>query len=212
MDVNRYDYVVLTPLAWLPHLDPSDLPDRSLDVMSAVTPRHVPQIVTSDVPSTLTCCNMTHWYVQYDALICATRLNKMFDMTRQNTCPMTRSYVWYESIEGAQQTPPKYTHLYIYLYIYAYLYIHINIRIHTYTMCVCVCVCVCLRVCVFVSVSESFYVSVRASLTPRIVCFIVCVFVRVSESFYVSVCASLTLRIPLFNLTILVNTEQIFGL
>jgi len=38
-----------------PHSDQSDLPNRSLDVMSAVTPRHVPQSVTSDVPSTLTC-------------------------------------------------------------------------------------------------------------------------------------------------------------
>jgi len=36
-------------------LDPLDLPDRSLDVTSAVTPCHVPQTVTSDVPLTLTC-------------------------------------------------------------------------------------------------------------------------------------------------------------
>jgi len=39
----------------VPHPEPLDLPDRSLDVMSAVTPCHVPQTVTSDVPSTLTC-------------------------------------------------------------------------------------------------------------------------------------------------------------
>ena len=38
-----------------PHPDLSDLPDRSLDVMSAVTQCHVPQTVTSDVPSTLIC-------------------------------------------------------------------------------------------------------------------------------------------------------------
>jgi len=42
-------------LVLFPHPDPSDLPDRSLDVTSAVTPCHVPQTVTSDVPSTLTC-------------------------------------------------------------------------------------------------------------------------------------------------------------
>jgi len=48
---------VLTFLMLFPHPDPSDLPDRSLDVMvmSTVTPCHVPQTVTSDVPSTLTC-------------------------------------------------------------------------------------------------------------------------------------------------------------
>jgi len=57
--MNRHDYAVLTPLAWFPHLDPSDLLDRSLDVMSAVTPCHVPQTVTSDVPSTLTCYILT---------------------------------------------------------------------------------------------------------------------------------------------------------
>ena len=49
------DYAVLTFLVLFPHPDPSDLPDRSLDVISAVTPCHVPQTVTSDVPSTLTC-------------------------------------------------------------------------------------------------------------------------------------------------------------
>ena len=29
--MNRHDYALLTPLAWFPHLHPSDLPDRSLD-------------------------------------------------------------------------------------------------------------------------------------------------------------------------------------
>jgi len=52
---RRHDYAVLTFLVLFPHPDPSDLPDRSLDVMSAVTPCHVPQTVTSDVPSTLAC-------------------------------------------------------------------------------------------------------------------------------------------------------------
>jgi hypothetical protein len=63
--MNRHDYAVLTPLAWFPHVDPSDLPNRSLDVMSSVTPCHVPQTVTSDVPSTLTCYSyMAHaWAV-----------------------------------------------------------------------------------------------------------------------------------------------------
>jgi len=53
--MNRNDYAVWTPLAWFPHLNPLDLPDRSLDVMSAVTPCHVIQTVTSDIHSTLTC-------------------------------------------------------------------------------------------------------------------------------------------------------------
>jgi len=52
-----HDYENLTPLVSFPHPDPSDLPDRSLDVMSDVTPCHVPQTVTSDVPSTLTSYN-----------------------------------------------------------------------------------------------------------------------------------------------------------
>jgi len=45
---RRHDYAVLTFLVLFPHPDPSDFPDRSLDVMSAVTPCHVPQTVTSD--------------------------------------------------------------------------------------------------------------------------------------------------------------------
>ena len=53
--MKRHDDVVLNPLAWFPHLDPSDLPDKSLDVMSVVTPRHVPQTVTSEDSSTLIC-------------------------------------------------------------------------------------------------------------------------------------------------------------
>jgi len=55
------DYAVLTFLVLFPHPDPSDLPDRSLDVISAVTPCHVPQTVTSDVPSTLTCYTTVDW-------------------------------------------------------------------------------------------------------------------------------------------------------
>ena len=53
--MTRHDYAVLTLLVSFPHLDPSDLPDRSLDAMSAVTPCHVPQTVTSHIPLTLTC-------------------------------------------------------------------------------------------------------------------------------------------------------------
>jgi len=48
--MNRDDYVVLTPLAWFPHLDPSDLLNRSLDAMSSVTPCHVPRLSQVTTP------------------------------------------------------------------------------------------------------------------------------------------------------------------
>jgi len=59
-NLRRHDYAVLTFLVLFSHPDPSDLPDRSLDVMSAVTPCHVPSTVTGDVPSTLTCYKCPH--------------------------------------------------------------------------------------------------------------------------------------------------------
>jgi len=59
----------LTLLVLFPHPDPSDLPDRSLDVMSAVTPCHVPQTLTSDVPSTLTCYKRLDPWTQYSHML-----------------------------------------------------------------------------------------------------------------------------------------------
>jgi len=53
--MNRHDYAVLTPLVWLPHCRFIRLSRQISDIMSTVTPCHVPLTVTSEGTLTLTC-------------------------------------------------------------------------------------------------------------------------------------------------------------